>query len=92
MNNGFQITQHTVSEHPQRNQIENIRTTLTNNAHYQEHRFLEVGQRVRVRGGALDGIEGILLECGGETSFVISVDLIQPSVAVRFEGYNVEII
>ncbi len=41
---------------------------------------------------ALDGIEGILLERRGETSLVVSVDLIRRSLAVRIKGYDVEII
>lgn len=73
-------------------QIESVRTLLTNSARYQNHPFLKVGQRVRIRGGALDGIEGILLERRGETSLVVSIELIQRSLAVRIDGYDVEII
>ena len=52
--------------------------------------FLNIGQRVRIRGGALDGIEGILDAVKGDQSLVISVKLIQRSLAVRIAGYQVE--
>jgi transcription antitermination factor NusG len=54
------------------------------------HPFLKVGQRVRVRGGALDGMEGVLVSQNGDDSLVISVDAIQRSLSVRINGYRVE--
>jgi len=51
-----------------------------------------VGQRVRLRGGPLDGVEGTLLAFKGATSLVVSIGLIQRSLAVRIEGYDVEAI
>lgn len=52
--------------------------------------FVKAGQRVRVRGGALDGMEGILICHKGSTTLVISVDAIQRSISVSIEGYDVE--
>jgi transcription antitermination factor NusG len=54
--------------------------------------FLRVGQRVRVRGGCLDGIEGRLVTLKGDRSLVISVEPIQHSIAIRLDGYHVEIL
>jgi transcription antitermination factor NusG len=71
-------------------QIENIRTVLEQVPACREHPFLKVGQRVRVRGGALDGVEGVFLSENGDHSLVISVDAIQRSMAVRIDGYDVE--
>jgi len=51
--------------------------------------FLRVGQRVRVRGGALDGLEGILIT-NGEKRLVISVGAIHRSLSITIEGYDVE--
>ena len=51
---------------------------------------LPIGQRVRVRGGALDNLEGILVSRNGSRALVISVDAIQRSLAVSVEGYDVE--
>ena len=54
------------------------------------HPFLKIGQRVRIRGGSLDGVEGVLLSRNGDRTLIISVDAIQRSLAVRVEGYDVE--
>jgi len=51
--------------------------------------FLQIGQRVRIRGGALDGIEGLLTARNGDRTLVISVEPIQRSIAVRVDQYQV---
>jgi len=71
-------------------QIDAVRTLLREQLSWSNHSFLKVGQRVRVRGGALDGIEGVLQACNGERTLVISIDAIQRSLAVRVDGYQVE--
>jgi len=71
-------------------EIDNINTLLASQVSYQERPFLYVGQRVRVSGGALDGLEGILNAENSDRSVVISVGLIQRSLSVRVAGYNVE--
>jgi transcriptional antiterminator NusG len=71
-------------------QIEDIRTLVGSRIPYEERSFLHVGQRVRVRGGALDGIQGILVAENGDRSLVISVEPIQRSLYVRVAGYEVE--
>lgn len=71
-------------------EIENINTLLASKVSYQERPYLQVGQRVRVTGGALDGVEGILAAENSDRSLVISVGLIQRSLSVRVAGYNVE--
>ncbi len=71
-------------------EIGNINTLLASRVSYQERPFLYVGQRVRVCGGALDGLEGILTAENSDRSVVISVGLIQRSLSVRVAGYNVE--
>ena len=54
------------------------------------HPFLKIGQRVRIRSGALSGVEGILTGRSGERSLVVSLDAIQRSLSVRIEGYDIE--
>jgi transcriptional antiterminator NusG len=72
-------------------EIENIRTLLARKVPFMAHPFLEIGQRVRIRGGALDGIEGILERRGnGNQRLVISVHTIQRSLSVQVDGYQVE--
>jgi transcription antitermination factor NusG len=71
-------------------QIESVRSVLAQTSPWRAHPFLKAGQRVRVRGGALDGVEGVFLTENGDHSLVISVDAIQRSMAVRIDGYDVE--
>jgi transcription antitermination factor NusG len=73
-------------------QIENVQKLLANSIGCMEYPFLKVGQRVRVRGGALDGIQGILAAHNGSRGIIISIDGIQRSLAVRIEGYDVEVV
>lgn len=71
-------------------QIESVRTLLSQTARWRSHPFVKAGQRVRIRGGALDGVEGIFVSENGDHSLVVSVDVIQRSLAVRIDGYDVE--
>ena len=50
-----------------------------------------IGQKVRIRGGCLDGLEGIL-EQSGPKRLVISISCIQRSVAVKIEGYELDLV
>ena len=71
-------------------QITSIRLLLEQKVPYWEHPFLRAGQRVRVRGGCLEGVEGILTEVKANRTLVISADPIQRSIAIRAEDYDVE--
>ena len=71
-------------------EIESVRTLLTRDVSFQVHPFLNVGQRVRVRGSSLDGVEGILLAKNDDLSLVVSIEIIQRSLSVRIVGYQVE--
>lgn len=71
-------------------QIDSVRKLVEEQLPYCSHPFLKIGQRVRVRGGALDGVEGILISRSGERKLVISVEAIQRSLGVCIEGYDVE--
>ena len=51
---------------------------------------IRIGERIRIRGGALNGMEGVLAAVENDRSLVISIDLIQKSVAIRIEGFEVE--
>lgn len=71
-------------------EIQAVHTVLEQCVPFQFYPFLNVGKRVRIRGGCLDGIEGILTAISGNESMVISVQLIQKSIAMRITGYDVE--
>ena len=71
-------------------QIEAVRILVSSKTPFTKHGFLKVGQRVRVRSGSLDGVEGILVAQNGSRNLVISVEPIQRSLSIRIEGYQVE--
>ncbi len=71
-------------------QIRDIQAILEQRVPIAAHPFLTVNQRVRIRGGSLDGVEGVLVGMNSDLSLVVSVDLIQRAVAIRVSGYEVE--
>ena len=71
-------------------QIENLKILLLNQIPMKDQPFLQIGQRVRISGGALDGIEGMLAARKGERTLVISVESIQRSLSICVDGYRVE--
>jgi transcription antitermination factor NusG len=71
-------------------EIESIQKVLAQTAPWRSYPFLKVGQRVRIRGGAMDGVEGVFLSENGDHSLIVSIDAIQRSMAVRINGYDVE--
>ena len=71
-------------------QIEDLQAALSNNVPCQPYPYLRIGQRVRIRGGCLDGVEGIFERLGGGRTLIISVDSVQGSVAIHINGYDVE--
>ena len=72
-------------------QIDDLQRLLSQKVPCALHAFLKVGQKVRIRGGCLDGLEGIL-EQGGGKNLVISIESIQRAVAITIEGYELEMI
>lgn len=70
-------------------EIERLRTGLRGR---QAHPFpyLKVGHRVRIRSGTLAGLEGIVVRTYGSLSVVLSVDMIQKSIAVHVEAHELE--
>jgi hypothetical protein len=57
---------------------------------FSHHSFLNVGKRIRIRGGSLNGVEGILTAINSDATLVVSVELIQRSLAIRITGFAVE--
>jgi transcription antitermination factor NusG len=54
------------------------------------HPLLTVGQRVRIRVGALAGIEGIVIRKKGGFRLVLTLDLLMQSIAIEVNGEDVE--
>ena len=71
-------------------QIESLQTIVREKVPFAPQPFLNVGQKVRIRGGSLDGLCGILSSINDDRSLIVSVDSIQRSLAIRIDGYGVE--
>jgi transcription antitermination factor NusG len=54
------------------------------------HPLLSVGQRARIRSGALAGMEGVVVRQKGSLRVVLTVNLIMQSVAVEVDGTELE--
>lgn len=56
------------------------------------HPLLTVGQRARIRTGALAGMEGIVVRLKNSLRVVLTMDLIRQSVAVEVDGTELEVL
>jgi transcription antitermination factor NusG len=56
----------------------------------QPHPLLTAGQRARIRSGALAGMEGVVVRQKGSLRVVLTMDLIQQSVAVEVDATELE--
>lgn len=71
-------------------QIEDISLLVNSRLRLEPYPFLNVGDRVRVRNGALVGVEGILIGKSADATLIVSIDLLQRSLAARIHGFDVE--
>ena len=70
-------------------EIEQLRERLARGA-VEPHPYLRVGRRVRVCGGPMQGLEGIIVRRKDRCRVVFSLDLIMRSVAVEVDESDVE--
>ncbi len=75
-----------VEEH----EIEQIQSILASGMPTQPWPFLTVGQKVRISSGSLIGLEGLLVNIKNSLRLVVSVTLLQRSVAVEIDRESVE--
>lgn len=71
-------------------EIEAVRLALTSGSSVEPYPFLRYGDRVRINSGPLEGLEGILLRKKNTCRLVLSVELLEKSVAVEVDAYLVE--
>jgi transcription antitermination factor NusG len=71
-------------------EINDVKAVLEQRVSCSPYPFLQVGQRVRICGGAFDGIEGVLIGRDSASKLVISIELIQRSLAVSIYNFDVE--
>ena len=70
-------------------EIESLRSRMGTRG-FEPHPYLQVGRRVRVRTGPLEGLEGIIQRTKDSCRVVFSIDLISRSVAVEVDESELE--
>ena len=71
-------------------EIEALRKSMANKMRLEPHPFLQHGDRVRVKRGALEGIEGILVRKKNLYRLVLSVEMLGKSAAVEVDATMIE--
>lgn len=70
-------------------EIESLRAALPV-CRFEPHPYLVVGDRVRITSGSLQGIIGVLVRKKSNLRVVLTLDLIQQSVAVEIDAEQIE--
>jgi transcription antitermination factor NusG len=65
--------------------IEDVRLCANRGGNLQPHRFIAIGERVRVREGVFEGLEGFVVRHRNGCRLVVTVALIHQSVALEIE-------
>lgn len=71
-------------------EIEAVKKLVESSLRVEPHPFLKCGDWVRVKTGPLEGMEGILVRIKSLCRLVLSVEMLQQSVAVEVDASNVE--
>jgi transcription termination/antitermination protein NusG len=71
-------------------EIEAVRSVVERGLHAEPHPFLNTGDRVRVKSGPLEGLQGILVRKKSFYRLILSVELLVRSIALEVEVADVE--
>jgi transcription antitermination factor NusG len=82
----YRATLATVSDE----EIDTIRLCLQQKAELRPHRYIAVGDWVRVREGTFEGVQGIVLRHQNGCKLIVSIGLIQQSVAMEIDAHLLE--
>ena len=66
-------------------EIAAIQTIVASGFQAEPWPYLEVGQKIRIEGDSLNGLEGILIQFKGNNRIVVSVSLLRRSVALEID-------
>jgi transcription antitermination factor NusG len=67
-------------------EIATVRAVVESHLRAEPWPFLEMGQRVRIFGGPLAGVEGLLVDSKGRHRLVVSITLLQRSIAAEIDA------
>jgi hypothetical protein len=73
-----------------RSEIEAVRRVVESPIKAEPHPFIKCGDRVRTKAGPLIGLEGIVVRKKHQWKFLLSVEMLERSVAVEVCDYMVE--
>jgi transcription antitermination factor NusG len=71
-------------------EIEAVKLCLDRGATFERCALLEVGDRVRVKAGLLEGLEGFISRCKNERRLIVPISLLNQSVAVEVDLHLLE--
>jgi len=71
-------------------EIDAVRALVQGSTSFESGPFPAVGERVRIHGGCLEGVEGVLIGQTGRQEIVISVGAIHRSLKVILGSYRIE--
>lgn len=72
-------------------EIESLRAGIATRR-CEPHSYLPAGERVRIRCGSMAGMEGVLVRQKNQLRVVLTLDLIQRSVAVEIDIEDIELV
>jgi transcription antitermination factor NusG len=71
-------------------EIEAVRRAIDSGAYVEPHPLLKSGDRVRVKSGSLEGVQGILLRKRNVYRLVLSVEMLGKAVVMEVDAHTVE--
>lgn len=71
-------------------QIEGVRVLLDAKGNCAPHAYVRSGRKVRIRGGSMHGVEGVLLASNNGRTLILSIEAIGKSIAIEVHGYELE--
>jgi len=71
-------------------QIISLKRLIESKESIDPYPYLKEGQRVRIKKGALVGVEGILVKKAGQHRLVLSVNILRQRVSLRIDALEVE--
>jgi transcriptional antiterminator RfaH len=70
--------------------LRNVQHLIDSDAPLTVERRLAVGDRVRVKAGSMQGLEGVILKRCGKTRLQVAVSFLQQGVSIEIDSYLVE--
>jgi transcription antitermination factor NusG len=70
--------------------VQAIQNCLCHGLQVQPHPYLVVGQRIQIKRGPLQGLQGTIIRRKNRLRFVLSLDLLQRAVAIELDAMDLQ--